>query len=298
MVPHNFCVEMCGEGASLACPLSAEENRFISEHVIPDAAAGYARGTWVGLYQTPGSEEPAGGWDNCVSGQSRVGLHTPWGPFQPENSRGTATQEDCAIMVRRRGLLGYTNWFINASLLQSWDHAGLSNMNWFDVPCQMPFRCVCELGAGASPESLAAVDSWLWDKRLVVILAFGVINPLLWALPAIILLCYRGFTRYSGAPTTGPREDASDLREASVTRRSVELANADAAAGKLRMRVSGAAAQLGWMILLVSTTPTIISDTGMAGGYVFNLIGNQHRYLWGFPWGTLQSLMLARPNAS
>ena len=86
---HWGCATLCGDGASLACIGSAEEDAFAG--AMAEAAG--AGDVWIGLYQAPGSAEPAGGWDHCSSGE--VVAYANWAPGQPND---VGSGEACAEM--------------------------------------------------------------------------------------------------------------------------------------------------------------------------------------------------------
>ena len=161
-----------------------------------------------------------------------------------------------------------------------------------DFQCSYRFWCVCQLGAGPSPEYIAAVAHWHWPKTWSTIVAFGIINPIIWVLPALILLCYRGFKRCSRSASS-ERQAGHGVSGVPVDRRTRDLAAAEAAAVKLRMRVGGAVAQLGWIIVVVSVTPTVMNRTAIP--LFASVESNLENFLGPLPWGIALCVLALRP---
>jgi hypothetical protein len=71
--------EAVAAGGHLVTINDAAENAWVAATFNPDPPN---TGVWIGLFQAPGSPEPAGGWE-WVSGEPVT--YTNWGPGEPSN---------------------------------------------------------------------------------------------------------------------------------------------------------------------------------------------------------------------
>lgn len=135
----------------------------------------------------------------------------------------------------------------------------------------------------APPDNPAAV----WGRILL-----GGIVPALWLLPGICLFLVRR------APTQASTQAASAtvdiaLNSAGATRG--KLTSAAQAAARLRRRVSGTLAQLGWMLLVLAEAPVIFSAIHGDSFFLASAIGHQVYYIALSPWGVALILLSLRP---
>ena len=259
------CVQYCGVNASLACIRSAEENA-----VVTALAGGLF--SWIGVYQRPGSPEPAGGWNVCASGASNN--FTYWAPEQPNEYLGRA--QDCIAIYPSGG--------------------------WNDYGCAEESElhpCLCEYGAGPSPEYLTFLETQQQARGIVLdrlrtlaALLFGAIVPAIWLFPALLVLGYRMYRRLArrGTPNLAP-DAAAPSASAPIT--SAALDAAEKAAEARHARVSFTTAQLGWMLLVVSIAP--YSSTYVFATVLEPIVGSHTYYITARPWATALLLFTLRP---
>ena len=277
------CVDLCGANASLACIRSADENAAMAALVNASGNA-YA---WIGRYLRSSSAEPAGGWNVCSSGE--VANFTSWGPGQPSS---IGYGEGCAdLYIGTRGFVA----------------------GWYEVGCYSivhdAFHCLCEHGVDTSPEYLTLFARQGSALHAAVGRLLGIVVAL-WLLPALVALGYRLSRRLVWRSfLTHARETLDDEHPlaiemvasapspASAASPSAPTAGAalDAAekAAKARhARVTFTAAQLGWMLLVVSFAPLLswASDTEL-----MLVIGDASYYLTAFPWAFAMLALTLRP---
>ncbi len=89
-------------GAHLVTINNAAENAWV---LAQFGVSG--QGLWIGLYQLPGSTEPAGGW-TWVSGGAKVDGYSNWAPGEP--NQYTGSPEDCATMYAPDNANGPGKW--------------------------------------------------------------------------------------------------------------------------------------------------------------------------------------------
>ena len=172
------CAAACGENATLACIRSSSEVDFIASltRSVGDV--------WIGLYQSAGAVEPGGGWDTCASGVTTN--FTNWLSGYPSNFYRT-------MIFRDLGELSYANRQCAAKRREY-----LRN-GWFDSPCYLRYRCLCELGAPASAEYLAFMEADIAKGqqllRTLTGILYGGLIPAAWLVPlaffCALLACLR-----------------------------------------------------------------------------------------------------------
>ena len=172
------CAAACGENATLACIRSSSEADFIASltRSVGDV--------WIGLYQSAGAVEPGGGWDTCASGVTTN--FTNWLSGYPSNFYRTMIFGDL-------GELSYANRQCAAKRREY-----LRN-GWFDSPCYLRYRCLCELGAPASAEYLAFMEADIAKGqqllRTLTGILYGGLIPAAWLVPlaffCALLACLR-----------------------------------------------------------------------------------------------------------
>jgi hypothetical protein len=166
------CAAACGENATLACIRSSSEAEFIASltRSVGDV--------WIGLYQSAGAVEPGGGWDTCASGVTTN--FTNWQSGYPSNFYRTKVFGDLAQVA-------YANRQCAAKRREY-----LRN-GWFDSPCYLRYRCLCELGAPASAEYLSFIEADIEDGlkqlRWSVVLLYGIMIPTAWIFTPAFFIC-------------------------------------------------------------------------------------------------------------
>jgi hypothetical protein len=96
--------EAVAAGGHLVTINDAAENAWIAATFNPDPPNS---GVWIGLYQLPGSAEPAGGWE-WVSGEPVT--YTNWGAIEPSNH---APGEEFAHLGRFQASDQWNDWSPN-----------------------------------------------------------------------------------------------------------------------------------------------------------------------------------------
>ena len=187
------CAAACGENATLACIRSSSEAEFIASltRSVGDV--------WIGLYQSAGAVEPGGGWDTCASGVTTN--FTNWQSGYPSNFYRTKVFGDLAQVA-------YANRQCAAKRREY-----LRN-GWFDSPCYLRYRCLCELGAPASAEYLAFMEADIAKGqqllRTLTAILYGGLIPAAWLVPltffCALLACLR--LRRKKAPAQDDTEDS------------------------------------------------------------------------------------------
>ena len=118
-------------------------------------------------------------------------------------------------------------------------------------------------------------------------LAFGVLVPFAWVLPALVLLIVHHRHRVAAAARV------SDVvaRKPAETATLEALSGAEVAAHYLYARVIGSTMQLGWMLIVVGLTPSLFDLVGvpLAGA------GHLTYYFVALPWGLALLLLTLRP---
>ena len=139
------------------------------------------------------------------------------------------------------------------------------------------YRCLCEHGAGATPEYLVFAEvqrtQVLAFQRTWAALSFGVIVPLVSLLPFLCCFAARGLCR-PRAPSTrsSDMEEPTNEEHASFAK----LASAERAAASLRTRVSTTFAWAGWFLFVLGFTPfllRVLTDLTLTIGPVENYLG-------------------------
>jgi hypothetical protein len=98
--------EAVAAGGHLVTINDAAENAWVAATFNPDPPNS---GAWIGLYQLPGSPEPAGGWV-WISGEPVS--YTNWGPGEPSNHDGI---EEFAHLGRFHPSEQWNDWSPNRS---------------------------------------------------------------------------------------------------------------------------------------------------------------------------------------
>jgi hypothetical protein len=256
------CAAACGENATLACIRSSAEADFIASltRSVGDV--------WIGLYQSPGAVEPGGGWDMCASGETTN--FTNWQSGYPSNFYRT-------MIFRDLGEMSYANRQCAAKRREY-----LRN-GWFDSPCYLRYRCLCELGAPASAEYLAFMEADIAKGqqllRTLSAVLYGGLIPAAWlvllAFFCALLACLRLRRKKEPAQDAGVLSDSwkgfkglnsfKGKHAKSATfppekRTREKLTDAVAKADRLRLRVSGTLVLLGWMLLALGAMPPIFAN--------------------------------------
>lgn len=301
---HWECAALCGSHqGSLACINSAGE----LAQALAVVQASDAVEVWLGLYQTPASTEPAGGWDYCSTGEAST--FAAWNAAYGEPNQWQGMDEGCAMMMKSDGL-------------------------WSDAPCWTPYRCLCESNDAPAlgPEYVAAVNAatQLSAHREAAIFLFAAVVPVLWILPMLLLVAARGFSKPcrnvielgDSAPGTDPAEQRSRAHTLSVSEvdglphtTSRASAEAEAEAGErptealdlddqlmelersawmLRLRVSGSSAQIGWMLTVLSVAPMVLERLNTSI-ILTPVSGHASFYQVGTVWGLALLLLALRP---
>ena len=133
-----------------------------------------------------------------------------------------------------------------------------------------------------------------------VVLVFGVIIPILWVLPAILLLarcwllgCIRRCRRRAPSTPTNASAQCGATPSASSVAASNRLASAESEARKLRSLVGGVTAQLGWMLVSGGFIPMFANLWANISTYP--ITGEPSFYMAGIPWGTVLMALTLRP---
>ena len=134
------------------------------------------------------------------------------------------------------------------------------------------------------------MDIPMSSVRATVAIMFGVVVPILWVLPGLFLLARSALSSRRAAP---PIASSTATRAASSADASDKLAAAESAARKLRMRVGGLTAQLGWMMLVVSMT--VVCTALFTSVNLTPLLGQGGFYLAMMSWGCGLMVLTLRP---
>jgi hypothetical protein len=275
------CATACGPNATLACISSRAEADFVATltHSLDAVRIGYV---WMGLHQSRGSAEPRGGWDTCASGERPN--FTNWHEGQPDNVKNFFNQG------------GVLRWPTNAQCAVIGHPCYACTFDvWYDHPCYPSYPCVCELGAPATPEYLSSVgadiEEGLQQLRKGVAILYGAIIPALWLLPTSLRVCFHLASSLRRRPKETyepPASSSNIIAHASLKK----LADAEAKGKRLRRRVSGTVAQLGWMLIVLGFAQPafmiyIIDLTTVAGASMC--------YLAALPWGFAIGGLALRP---
>ena len=295
------CAAACGENATLACIRSSAEADFVSSltRSVGDV--------WIGLYQSAGAAEPGGGWDMCPSGVTTN--FTNWLSGYPSNFYRT-------MIFRDLGEMSYANRQCAAKR-----RAYLRN-GWFDSPCYLRNRCLCELGAPASAEYLAFMEADIAKGqqllRTLTAILYGGLIPAAWLVPlaffCALLACLRlrrkkargqdaGMSQFKGlfkgsdswkglGSFTGKGAKSATFPREKRTRE--KLTDAVAKADRLRLRVSGTLVLLGWMLLAVGAVPPIFAN--VIDVDLTPIASNIVSYYFALPPGAAVILLALRPT--
>ena len=267
------CADLCGSGAALVCITSTSENANLAAFVTEQA--GEQIEVWTGIYQRPGSAEPAGGWDACASGAATN--FSNWDEGQPNQL--FQHSEDCAVLGRP------SDWRAVV------DDPGV----WRDASCIEWMRCLCELGADATPAYLASLDAQLQRVHATARFAFLVVIPAISLAPALLRCFVRSFLarRASAADAADSTAGAGSHlpRSPSQVTAVATLGAAEAEAQRLHARFVLATAQLGWSLLVLSLTPCAF---WISGAQLGDVVGDWNLYLAAFPWALALLLLTLR----
>ena len=226
--------QACGGDAATACIRSAADNDFaaalLKENKVTNA--------WLGLYDTrTGSsaqwKNPPGtkgfSWGQCSSGEETP-KYRAWGISQPRTE--DYHEFNCAKL------------FLN----------GL----WANSACAIKKPCLCEYGLHSSQEYLEGVNerTMLGPARFATAVVFLGFVPLFWCIPCLCMMCCR--CRRSSCRRRSPLTETAATVLGTADARAADLANAEKSAAKLRMRVSGTFAQLGWMCIALGLGPFLV----------------------------------------
>ena len=161
----------------------------------------------------------------------------------------------------------------------------------FDV-CQNP---------GVMPPQDSVINPavfWAW------ILLAGIV-PALWLLPGCCLLGARLLKRMADTPITENtpvmegtalwQEGAGGVATNVADTAKGKLVGAAHAAARLRLRVSGTLAQLGWMLLVLAEANAVFSAFHGDVNFIGSVIGHQLYYIALSPWGIAFILLSLRP---
>ena len=272
------CPARCGPDATLACIGSAEENAYIQELAVNAAAAWL----WIGNYQRTGSQEPAGGWDVCASGETP--MFTSWRDGLPgQENAASYGSKDCIGI-------------------------GLADAKWFERKCgllptavvNMPMSCggcLCEYGSSSSPEFLAfaavqsrKVQDQIADGCLQTGIWAGIGLPLLSLLPLIISWCCACTCRFRRSN----RVRSTDYQAEDTNSASTLLAEAELASVLLRTRVSGTIALAGWVICVLGWSAFMM--TFLRNGSMQTVAGPFQLYMCAGVLGMPVLLLALRPT--
>ena len=264
-VRQHECPALCGPNATLACIGSAAENA----HVAELAAAHDVLWLWLGHYsRNAGWQCAAGGaanfeyWDNLTTVENRPGQVSA-GEYE--------YRAHCAVTVLP---------FEGRWTAQSCAHYDYN-------PLPMPISCagcVCEYGAESSADFAAYADdtrraheAYMEPKHIFAGLWFGVAVPFIALIPYLISLCVSCASR--ARRTRDSKADELESGSAGAL-----LADAEIASVKLRQRVSGTIAQVGWTLCVIGWSPFFL-QTGPGG--LLEGAGSFVWYFWaafsGFP---------------
>ena len=242
---HWDCVTACGEAsAKMACLTSSDENAFAASMIRAHGVA------FIGTYNPAPKDEH---W-RCASGEVGRVDYSAWGPGRPMAWLLRAGDSNC-VRLRSTGA-------------------------WEDTHCAMALPCLCERHdyqtmqpPSASAHYAQAINPSMLDSlRVTTAVYFLLLMPALWALP-IFVSCFARRGCYGGARR--PQRTSSPTASASQGKKE-ELAAAEAAAAKLRKRVSGSLFQLGWVLLTLGIGPllfySLVRDlTPVAGANTYYL---------------------------
>ena len=130
---YRGCADLCGAGSSLACLSSAGDADYAI--TLVDNSSNGSSDVFFGLFQPTedADSEPAGDWI-CSSGETTAYFN--WRTGEPNDGYRDCipSEENCAAL--RPGVNG----------------------TWHDSSCLSKARCLCELGASASPAFAAFVE--------------------------------------------------------------------------------------------------------------------------------------------
>ena len=258
---HWDCAALCGASASLACISSAEDNEFISSLApLESGDVSYLdHQLWLGGYKASdgggyrATELQVHGY-KCSAGQQLN--YSKWANFEPSDQPGflNGLSKDCVkLHVHDTGAIGAGG---NSGTEADW---AIGNGSWSVGSCADAKRCVCEYGAGPTEEYAATInaDTQLAPMVTALWVTFGVVLPLIWLLPPLVLLVVIGIcalVRRRAAP-------ASAAESAAVAK----LEAAERAARSLRWRVNGFLFQLGYMLYFLGLIGSTQDLTAVLG---------------------------------
>lgn len=256
------CVELCGAGAAPACINSTDENTRLANFTTEQA--GRPISVHTGIYQQPGSAS-YDGWDTCASGEVINYSHT-------------------AIIYAGQGAC--------AAL----DSGGRV---WHNTWCFMRMRCLCELGANATPAYLAvveaAIEESLESRRAATLLVFLIVIPGVSLAPLILICLVRALVTHCASAAGAHVAHGGGgvaTTTTTTTAAAAALGVAEAAARRRRLRVSLATSQLGWTLLVVALTPIV---SWMISVDTTPISGHSLLYVALGPWGIALLGLLLRP---
>ena len=280
-VRQHECPALCGPNATLACVGSAAENA----HVAELAASESVLWSWLGHYsRNEGWLCAAGGavafehWDNATvnrpgeagDGEYAYRAHCA-ATVVPFEGRWTA--HDCAPTE-------------GSFLLMMARSCG---------------GCVCEYGAESSPDFTAYADdtrraheAYMEPKYVIAAIWFAVVVPFISALPFLCSLCCSCARRARRS-----RDSKADDELASAGGRSAGalLAEAEIASVRLRQRVSGTIAQVGWTLCVIGWGPFFIGFIGaVSSGALLEGAGSFTWYVWAAISGPWVMVLALRPT--
>jgi len=265
-VAQHDCPALCGPNATLACIGSAAENDYVTELAATESVTWL----WLGHYSrnnewacAAGGAETFDNWDSLIVDRPGEAQH---GEYEYRAHCAAAV-----LPLEGRWTARTCGLYDNDLLLLPYSCAG----------------CVCELGASSSPEFVAFADdsrrahkAYMAPKYLFAGVWFGVVVPFISAVPFLCSWCCSYAHRARSSRDPKPDEAAS----AGGRSAGELLAEAEIAAVRLRQRVSGTIAQVGWVLCVVGWSPFIL-NTG-AGGLLEGA-GSFTWFLWagytGFP---------------
>ena len=272
------CFDACTPGRP-ACLSSAEETRFILEHVpfILENVLREAHGIhFIGDRLTNKDTATL----QCDGSPSAPWLVNAQWEDQPGKYHG------CALMVPSGGF--------GASYEPS-DGAGVEFYNMaatlqsFKVPCLCATSSVVA-ASSAKNETLAWVaaqreemvnDATTWAIVMLAVMALFVLLP-------SVYIC----VRYRASRSAGDADCDSPLDTKTM------LQNASSSAAKVRVRVSGALFWIGWLLLVVSLVPDVVNNVARQvlsmAGMLWVIFPLHHTFM--APWGMCLMLLAILPT--
>ena len=266
-VRQHECPALCGPNATLACIGSAAENAHVLELAMTESVLWL----WLGHYSRNGGWECAAGGAATFAYWNNATVDRPGGAGDGEY----AYRAHCAAMMLP---------FEGAWAAHSCAPYDYNMMLMMAPSCG---GCVCEYGADSSPDFIAYADdtrraheAYMEPRYIFAGLWFGVAVPFISIVPYLISLCVSCARRNRRSRDSKPDELASTGGRAT----GALLADAEIASVRLRRRVSGTIAQVGWTLTIIGWSPFFL-NTGPGG--LLEGAGSFTWFMWaqytGFP---------------